>query len=120
MPIAIQAREEKFKGIILPKQNAEEAGIVDGLEVYGVENIKEVIDFFNGDIELVRTIINTEDEFFSKLKETEFDFSDVKGQENIKRALEIAASGGHNLIIMGATNTTEYIVDYQYFTQARY
>lgn len=101
LPIAIQARNEKFKGIILPKQNAEEAGIVDGLEVYGVETIKEVIDFFNGDVELTRTIINTEDDFFSKLKETEFDFSDVKGQENIKRALEIAASGGHNLILIG-------------------
>lgn len=101
LPIAIQARNENFKGIILPKQNAEEAGIVDGLEVYGVENIKEVIDFFNGDTELTPTIINTEDEFFSKLKETEFDFSDVKGQENIKRALEIAASGGHNLILIG-------------------
>lgn len=101
LPIAIQARKENFKGIILPKQNAEEAGIVDGIEVYGVENIKEVIDFFNGDLELVQTIINTEDEFFSKLKDTEFDFSDVKGQENIKRALEIAASGGHNLILIG-------------------
>lgn len=101
LPIAIQARTEKFKGIILPKQNAEEAGIVGGLEVYGVENIKEVIDFFNGAIELQQTIINTEDEFFSKLKDTEFDFSDVKGQENIKRALEIAASGGHNVILIG-------------------
>ncbi len=101
LPIAIQARSEKFKGIILPKQNAEEAGIVGGLEVYGVENIKEVIDFFNGAIELKQTIINTEDEFFSKLKDTEFDFSDVKGQENIKRALEIAASGGHNVILIG-------------------
>lgn len=101
LPIAIQARAEKFKGIILPKQNAEEAGIVNGLEVYGVENIKEVIDFFNGAIELQQTIINTEDEFFSKLKDTEFDFSDVKGQENIKRALEIAASGGHNVILIG-------------------
>lgn len=101
LPIAIQARKENFKGIILPKQNAEEAGIVDGIEVYGVENIKEVIDFFNGDLKLVQTIINTEDEFFSKLKDTEFDFSDVKGQENIKRALEIAASGGHNLILIG-------------------
>lgn len=101
LPITIQARKENYKGIILPKQNAEEAGIVDGIEVYGVENIKEVIDFFNGNIELVQTIINTEDEFFSKLKDTEFDFSDVKGQENIKRALEIAASGGHNLILIG-------------------
>src|SRR3989344_3186686 len=101
LPITIQARKENYKGIILPKQNAEEAGIVDGIEVYGEENIKEVIDFFNVDIELVQTIINTEDEFFTKLKETEFDFSDVKGQENIKRALEIAASGGHNLILIG-------------------
>ena len=101
LPIALQAKKENFKGILLPKQNAEEAGIVNGLDVYGVENIKEVIDFFNGDIVLTPTIINTEDEFFSKLKDTEFDFSDVKGQENIKRALEIAASGGHNLILIG-------------------
>lgn len=101
LPIAIQARNEKFKGILLPKQNAAEAGIVDGLKVYGVENIKEVIDFFNGELDLQPTVINTEDEFFSKLKDTEFDFSDVKGQENIKRALEIAAAGGHNLILIG-------------------
>jgi magnesium chelatase family protein len=101
LPIAIQAKIEKFKGIILPKQNANEAGIVGGLEVYGVDNIKEVIDFFNGERQLEQTIINTEDEFFSKLNNTEFDFSDVKGQENIKRALEIAASGGHNVILIG-------------------
>ena len=101
LPIAIQAKIEKFKGIILPKQNANEAGIVGGLEVYGVENIKDVIDFFNGERQLEQTIINTEDEFFSKLNNTEFDFSDVKGQENIKRALEIAASGGHNVILIG-------------------
>ncbi|MCX6296248.1 MAG: YifB family Mg chelatase-like AAA ATPase [Bacteroidetes bacterium] len=101
LPIAIQARQEKFKGIILPKQNAKEAGIVSGLEVYGVDNIRDVIGFFNGKLELEQTIINTEDEFFSKLNDTEFDFSDVKGQENIKRALEIAASGGHNVILIG-------------------
>ncbi len=101
LPIAIQARAEKFKGILLPKQNAEEAGIVEGLEVYGVENIAEVIAFFNGDLILTRTVINTEAEFFSRSQETEIDFSDVKGQENIKRALEIAASGGHNLILIG-------------------
>jgi magnesium chelatase family protein len=101
LPIAIQAREEKFKGIILPKQNAREAAVVSGLEVYGIENIKEVIDFFNEKIELEQTIVNTRDEFFSKLIDVEFDFSDVKGQENIKRALEIAAAGGHNVILIG-------------------
>lgn len=101
LPIAIKAREEKFKGIILPKQNVREAAIVSGLDVYGVENIKEVIDFFNDEIKLEATVIDTREDFFSKLNETEFDFSDVKGQENIKRALEIAAAGGHNVILIG-------------------
>lgn len=101
LPITIKAKEENFKGIILPKQNAKEAAVVSGMEVYGVENIKEVIDFFNGDKSLEQTLINTDDEFFSKLHDAEFDFSDVKGQENIKRALEIAAAGGHNVILVG-------------------
>jgi magnesium chelatase family protein len=101
LPIAIKANEEKFKGIILPKQNAREAAIVSGLEVYGVENITEVIDFFNDKIELQPLVIDTRDEFFSKINETDVDFADVKGQENIKRALEIAAAGGHNVILIG-------------------
>jgi magnesium chelatase family protein len=101
LPIAIEARNKGFKGFILPKQNAREAAIVNDLEVYGIENIKEVIDYFNGDRKLEPTVIDTRDEFYASLNEYEFDFSDVKGQENIKRALEIAAAGGHNVILIG-------------------
>lgn len=101
LPIAIKAREEKFKGIILPKQNVREAAIVSGIDVYGVENIKDVIDFFNDKSDLQPTVIDMKDDFFTKLNETEFDFGDVRGQENIKRALEIAAAGGHNVILIG-------------------
>ncbi|MDD5185299.1 MAG: YifB family Mg chelatase-like AAA ATPase [Paludibacter sp.] len=101
LPIAVKAREEKFKGFILPKQNAREAAVVNNLDVYGVENIKEVIDFFNEDTVLEPTIVNTREEFFSKVNISEIDFSDVKGQENVKRALEVAAAGGHNIIMVG-------------------
>lgn len=101
LPIAIKACEEKFKGIILPKQNAKEAAIVTELDVYGVENIKEVIDFFNGKLKLEKTCVDIENEFLSKATDSDVDFSDVKGQENIKRALEIAAAGGHNVILIG-------------------
>jgi magnesium chelatase family protein len=101
LPIAIKAREEGFKGIILPIQNAKEAAIVSDLEVYGVENLKQVIDFFEGNISLEKTVVNTREEFLAKIDNVEFDFDDVKGQENIKRALEIAAAGGHNVILIG-------------------
>ena len=102
LPIAIQAQKEGFKGIILPTQNAKEAAIVAELEVYGIDNIKQVIGFFNDTITLERTTVNTREEFFAKLNSSDFDFADVKGQENIKRALEIAAAGGHNAILIGA------------------
>nr|NQU94183.1 ATP-binding protein [Bacteroidota bacterium] len=101
LPIAIEARKEGFKGFILPSQNAREAAIVSDLDVYGVDSIKEVIDFFNGEIELKPTEVNTREEFYASLNDYEFDFSDVKGQVNIKRALEIAAAGGHNAILIG-------------------
>ncbi|WP_299335448.1 YifB family Mg chelatase-like AAA ATPase [uncultured Psychroserpens sp.] len=101
LPIAIKAKEEGYKGFILPKQNAKEAAIVDGLDVYGVDNIIQVINYFDKAQPLEQTIINTREEFYKKLDFPEFDFSDVKGQESIKRCMEIAAAGGHNIILIG-------------------
>ena len=101
LPIAIQAKKEGFKGIILPTQNADEAAVVEGLDVLYANNLKQVINFFNDTETLPKAKVDLNEAFLSNLESIEFDFSDVKGQENIKRALEIAASGGHNLILIG-------------------
>ena len=101
LPIAVRAKEEGFKGLIVPKQNAREAAVVRGLDVYGVESIQEVIALLNGESTLSPVVVDTEEEFYKQLCTVDLDFVDVKGQENVKRALEIAAAGGHNLIMIG-------------------
>ena len=101
LPIAIKAKEEGFKGFILPIQNAKEAAIVSDLEVFGIDNIKQIINFFDKGAALEQTIINTREEFYKNLDYPDFDFADVKGQEGIKRCMEIAAAGGHNIILVG-------------------
>jgi magnesium chelatase family protein len=101
LPIAIKAREDGFEGLIVPKQNAREAAVVNNLKVCGAENIREVIDFFCGKGELEVTVVNTREEFYARQQQFDCDFSEVRGQESVKRALEVAAAGGHNIIMIG-------------------
>ncbi len=101
LPIAITARKENFKGLIVPAANAREAAMVNNIHVYGVNHITEVIEFLRNPSALQPTTVDTRDEFYHSQYDFEFDFSDVKGQHNIKRALEIAAAGGHNAILIG-------------------
>ncbi len=101
LPIAIMAKANGFKGFILPSENAKEAAVVEGLDVYGVDNIRQVIAFANDELLLEPVKVDIEKEFLHKQSNFEFDFSDVKGQESVKRALEVAAAGGHNIIMIG-------------------
>ncbi len=101
LPIAIKARAEKFKGLIVPQQNVREAAVVNNLDVYGMESITDVIAFLNGTQQFEPTVIDTRAEFYSRQSDFEYDFADVRGQESVKRALEVAAAGGHNIIMIG-------------------
>lgn len=101
LPIAIKARAEKFKGLIVPRQNIREAAVVNNIDVYGMDNITDVVAFFNGDTSFQPTVTDTRREFYEKQATFELDFADVRGQESVKRALEVAAAGGHNLIMIG-------------------
>lgn len=102
LPIAIAARAQGFEGMIVPRQNAREAAVVNRLQVYGAEKLTDVIDFFNGTGRLEPTVVNTREEFYHSQTDFPLDFADVKGQENVKRAFEVAAAGGHNIILIGA------------------
>ena len=101
LPIAIRARKEEFKGLIVPKQNIHEAAVVNKLKVYGMENLLDVVRFLNGEVGFEPTVIDTRREFYEQQSNFELDFADVRGQENVKRAMEVAAAGGHNMIMIG-------------------
>lgn len=101
LPIAMKAREEKFKGLIVPSRNVREAAVVDRLDVYGMDSITDVIAFLGGAAGYEPTVIDTRAEFYSRQGDFEFDFADVRGQQGVKRALEVAAAGGHNIIMIG-------------------
>lgn len=101
LPISIKARKDKFKGLIVPVQNAREAAVVNNLDVYGMETLLDVVAFLNGDGDFKPTFVDTRKEFYDHQCSFDLDFADVRGQESVKRAMEVAAAGGHNMIMTG-------------------
>lgn len=101
LPMAITARQKGMRGMIVPKANAVEAATVNNLEVYGMENLREVVEFLAGARQMMPTVVNTREEFAQASEVFEEDFSDVCGQENVKRAFEVACAGGHNILLVG-------------------
>ena len=101
LPVAILARAEKLKGLIVPMENAREAAVVNNLDIYGMNSLADVVSFFNGADIYEPTVVDTRKEFYEQQYTFDLDFADVKGQESVKRALEVAAAGGHNLIMIG-------------------
>ena len=101
LPMAIKARSLGYEGMIVPKANATEAAVVNNLTVYGVDNLRQVLDFLAGKADIEPTVVNTRAEFAADAQNFEFDFSEVKGQESVKRAFEVACAGGHNILLVG-------------------
>lgn len=102
LPMAIKARELGYRGIIVPKSNVREAAVVNNLDVFGVDTLAQAVGFINGVETIEPTVVNTREEFGKAVSDFDFDFSEVKGQENVKRAFEVACAGGHNILLVGA------------------
>ncbi len=115
LPIAIRARAEKFKGLIVPSQNIREAAVVNNIDVYGMDNLSDVVSFLNGTQHFEPTVIDTRREFYRQQSHFDLDFCDVRGQESVKRALEVAAAGGHNLIKISPIIRQQQMLDKQFF-----